>query len=144
MDKLDPTTTALVLLDLQKGIFGVAGGPHTADQVVKNAAALAKRFRELRATVVDVDRFGNLELNVDAAEIGELDVAPGDRVELWFALNPYYAVVAQTYADAAHGELILYEDSYGAYSIAIRDGNAASLTEAAAGDEVRIRLVGGG
>jgi S-adenosylmethionine hydrolase len=99
---------------------------------------------QLRATVVDVDRFGNLELNVDAAQIGELDIAPGDRVELWFALNPYYAVVAETYADAAHGELILYEDSYGAFSIAIRDGNAASLTEAVAGDEVRIGVVGAG
>jgi nicotinamidase-related amidase len=52
MEKLDAASTALVLLDLQKGIFGVAGGPHTAAQVVKNAAALAMRFRELRATVV--------------------------------------------------------------------------------------------
>jgi hypothetical protein len=30
MEKLDPTSTALMLLDLQKGIFGVAGGPHRA------------------------------------------------------------------------------------------------------------------
>ena len=69
--------------------------------------------------------------------------SPGVRVELWFALNPYYAVVAETYADAARGELILYEDSYGAYAIAISGGNAASLTEAASGDEVRIRRAEG-
>ena len=34
---------------------------------------------------------------------------------------------------------MIYEDSYGSWSIAINGGNAASLTEAASGDEVRIR-----
>jgi nicotinamidase-related amidase len=52
MEQIDPSSTALVLLDLQKGIFPVAGGPHSAVEVVRNAATLAKRFRELRATVV--------------------------------------------------------------------------------------------
>jgi hypothetical protein len=99
---------------------------------------------ELRATVADIDSFGNLELNVGPTQIGELGLRPGDRVELWFALNPYFAVVAETYADARRGELILYEDSYGAYAIAISGGNAASLTEAASGDEVRIHLVSEG
>ena len=36
------------------------------------------------------------------------------------------------------GELILYEDSYGSWAIAINGGNAAALTEAGAGDVVRI------
>jgi S-adenosyl-L-methionine hydrolase (adenosine-forming) len=96
---------------------------------------------ELRATVVDIDRFGNLELNFGPGQIATLGLSPGVRVELWFALNAYFAVVAETYAAADRGELILYEDSYGAYAIAISGGNAASLTEAASGDEVGIRLV---
>ena len=33
----------------------------------------------------------------------------------------------------------MYEDSYGAWSIAINGGNAAALTEAGVDDEVRIR-----
>jgi S-adenosyl-L-methionine hydrolase (adenosine-forming) len=96
---------------------------------------------ELWATIVDVDRFGNLGLNVTTAEITALGLASGDRVEIGFALTPYYAVVGQTYADAARGELIIYEDSYGAWAIAINGGNAAALTEAATGDEVRIKQV---
>jgi len=36
------------------------------------------------------------------------------------------------------GELILYEDSFGSYEIAINGGRAAMLTEAAPGDTVRI------
>jgi len=53
MDKLDPGSTALLLLDLQKGILGIAaGGPHSAAEVVSAAGTLAKRFRQLQATVV--------------------------------------------------------------------------------------------
>ena len=88
--------------------------------------------------MLDVDRFGNLGLNVTKAEVDAFGLERGDRVELRFALNPYYARVADTYADAGHGDLILYEDSYGAYAIAISGGSAAVLTEAAAGDLVRI------
>lgn len=47
--KLDPKTTALVLIDLQKGILPFAGGPHTAQQVLDNATELANRFRKLSA-----------------------------------------------------------------------------------------------
>ena len=92
----------------------------------------------LRATVLAVDRFGNLELNLSRDHVDVLGVRPGERVELMFALDPYYAVVAETYADASRGELLLYEDSYGAYSIAISGGDAAGLTGAVPGDRVRI------
>ena len=93
---------------------------------------------ELLATVLDVDRFGNLGLNVSSAEIDELGLRPGDRVELSFSPTAYHAVVAETYADAPRGELILYEDSYGSWAIAINGGNAGALTEASPGDDVRI------
>jgi S-adenosylmethionine hydrolase len=92
----------------------------------------------IRATVLAVDRFGNLELNVDGGQIAALGVEPGDRVELKLALDPYYAVVAETYGDASRGELLVYEDSYGAWSIAISGGDASALTGAAPGDTVRI------
>jgi hypothetical protein len=92
----------------------------------------------VRATVLAIDRFGNLELNVRREHV---EWEPGSSVELRFELNRYYAKFAETYADAERGDLILYEDSYGAYSIAISDGNAAQLTGVAPGDRVQIRLV---
>ena len=91
----------------------------------------------VRATVLSIDRFGNLELNVRREHV---EWGPGTTVELRFELNRYYALLAETYADAERGELILYEDSYGAYSVAISDGNAAKLTGASPGDKVQIRL----
>src|SRR5262249_9464744 len=97
----------------------------------------------LVATVLTVDWFGNLALNVSRRHLDELSLSPGDWIELHFALDPYYAQVAETYADAKRGELIVYEDSYGAIAIAVRDGNAARLTGAAPGDRVRFRLTAG-
>jgi S-adenosylmethionine hydrolase len=90
------------------------------------------------ATVLAVDRFGNLQLNLVREDIEIASLKPGDRVELLVASNSYYAVVAETFADAKRGDLILYEDSYGAYSIAISGGNANKLTTASPGDEITI------
>ena len=95
---------------------------------------------KLVANVVTVDRFGNLSLNVTREHLGELSLVPGDWVELQFSLDPYYAQVAETYADAGRGELILYVDSYDAIAIAVRDGSAARLTGAGPGDRVRLRV----
>jgi nicotinamidase-related amidase len=52
VDKFDPRSTALVLIDLQKGIVPYAGGPHSASDVCARAGQLAARFRALGAPVV--------------------------------------------------------------------------------------------
>lgn len=52
MEKLDPRTTALVLIDLQKGIAPFAAGPHSSGEVNERAGRLCARFRELGAPVV--------------------------------------------------------------------------------------------
>jgi nicotinamidase-related amidase len=50
---LDPKSTALVLIDLQKGILGMPLlTPHTGDQVLANAALLGRRFNDTGGTVV--------------------------------------------------------------------------------------------
>ena len=43
---IDKEKTALVVIDLQKGIAGRTTQPYAADAVVKNAAALAEAFRQ--------------------------------------------------------------------------------------------------
>jgi S-adenosylmethionine hydrolase len=90
------------------------------------------------ATVLAVDRFGNLQLNIGREHVEAINLAPGVPVELLFAAYSYFAVVAHTFVDTQPGELLLYEDSYGAYSIAISSGDASKLTAAFAGDEVTI------
>lgn len=55
MQNLDPNTTALVLIDLQKGVVGRELGPYSGAEVVKNSIALADRFRRAGAPVVLVN-----------------------------------------------------------------------------------------
>ncbi|MFP3891797.1 hydrolase [uncultured Ralstonia sp.] len=52
LQTLSAKTTALVLIDLQRGILPFAQGPHSAEQVLGASARLAKRFRALGAPVV--------------------------------------------------------------------------------------------
>ena len=51
MDSFDPRTTALVLVDLQKGILGFPLAPHSGAAVLRVGAQLARRFRAAGATV---------------------------------------------------------------------------------------------
>ena len=93
---------------------------------------------QISTTVLVVDRFGNVSTNARREHLESLGIDDGDRVEIRLSLDRYFAVVAQTFADAPPGELILFEDSYGYVSLAISRGDAARLTGVAAGDEVRI------
>jgi len=49
---LDPTTTALIVIDLQRGIVARQAAPHSASEVVERCAKLADAFRECNALVV--------------------------------------------------------------------------------------------
>ena len=52
---LDPKRTALVLIDLQRGIMGRQTAPHSAPDVLARSNQLAKKFREAGAPVVLVN-----------------------------------------------------------------------------------------
>lgn len=94
------------------------------------------------ATVLYVDSFGNVQLNLTTEDLDRIGIAPGDQVELALATERYYATAARTFADARSGDIILYEDAYRNVSIAISRGNAASMFGARPGQTVRIALRG--
>jgi S-adenosylmethionine hydrolase len=94
----------------------------------------------IRCTVLAIDRFGNVQLNLDRSHSDEAGIVPGTRIELQVGPERYFAVAARTFADARPGDLILYEDSYRNLSIAINGGSAASMFNISAGDDVRIHL----
>ena len=94
--KLEPATTALVLIDLQQGILAYAKAPYDAAAVLARAAPLAAAFRAAKAPVVLVkvglsaDGGDALKATVDApnpagappanwlADTAELPPQPGD------------------------------------------------------------------
>jgi nicotinamidase-related amidase len=55
MLQLDPRTTALVLIDLQKGIVGMPLAPRSGDDVVAASRSLLAKFRAAGAPVVLVN-----------------------------------------------------------------------------------------
>jgi nicotinamidase-related amidase len=65
MIELDPRISALVLIDLQKGILGSALTPVTSQDLVVRGQALAGRFRSAKAPVVLV----NVAFSPDGADM---------------------------------------------------------------------------
>jgi hypothetical protein len=94
----------------------------------------------IHCTVLSIDRFGNVQLNLDRSHFDEAGIVPGTRVELQIGSERYYAVAARTFADARPGDIILYEDAYRNLSIAINGGNAAAMFGIGEGQDVRIHL----
>ena len=91
---------------------------------------------ELIAEVLWTDQFGNLQLNVDPAEIESL----GDRIELRFGTRSRTGIRHETYAEVAVGEIGLIVDSYGLVSLAVNRASAAEELGLYTGDEVRVVL----
>src|SRR3954452_4792537 len=94
----------------------------------------------IHATVLSIDRFGNMQLNLDRSHLEQAGIVPGMRLELALNGERYYAVAARTFADARRGDVILYEDAYRNVSIAISSGNAGETFGVREGQDVRIYL----
>ena len=63
----------------------------------------SSRTTPSRATLLYVDSFGNIALNLDRDDVEALGIVSGTRVELELAGERYYAVMARTFADARAG-----------------------------------------
>ena len=96
----------------------------------------------IRATVLYVDRFGNVQLNLSRADVESAGILPGRRVELDLGVDRYYATAARAFADARAGDIILYEDAYENIAVAITGGNAAEMLSARAGQPITIHVPG--
>jgi S-adenosylmethionine hydrolase len=92
----------------------------------------------IRATVLYIDRFGNVQLNVTAEHLGRIGVEPGNRVEVEVGFERYFVIAARTFADARTGDIVLYEDAYANIALAINQGNAAQMFSVQVGDELRL------
>jgi S-adenosyl-L-methionine hydrolase (adenosine-forming) len=94
----------------------------------------------ISATVLYVDSFGNVALNITREHVEEIGIVPGTQVELELGGERFYAVAARTFADARPGDIMLYEDSYQNMSIAISNGDAAEMLHARADQSLRINV----
>ncbi len=86
--KIDPATSALVIIDLQEGIVAMNTAPNTSADVVSRAARLAAAFRAAKAPVVLVN-VANLADGGDVLKPAADAVAPaGTRPANWADFVP--------------------------------------------------------
>jgi hypothetical protein len=121
--------------------LGELGPPLSPDALVRLDLPQPE-FSEsvVRATVLYVDRFGNMQLNLTREDLDRVDVVAGTRLELAVAGERYYATAARTFGDARPGEIVLYEDSYRNVAVAINRGNAAEMFAARAGQPLELHV----
>jgi S-adenosyl-L-methionine hydrolase (adenosine-forming) len=121
--------------------LGELGPPIDPDALVRLELPVPEvGHAKIRGTVLAVDRFGNVALNLSRDHLDEAAIVPGMRVELAARGNRYYAVAARTFADAPPGELILYEDSYRNVAVAVARGSAADLLGVDEGSEIVLTI----
>ncbi len=104
--KLDPKSTALVLIDLQNGIMGRTLAPHAAGDVVQRAAKLASAVRSKGGTVVYV--------RVDVSDMLHLPVDTPARDPNAPPLPP---TASELVADCGYqaGDLLITKRQWGAF-----------------------------
>jgi S-adenosylmethionine hydrolase len=86
------------------------------------------------AHVLNIDRFGNVALNVTHDE----GMAAGLRLGASVRVNGTPATYARTFEDVGPGELMIYEDAYRTLALAVNRGSAQEFLDLGPDDEVRI------
>ena len=114
-----------------------AGDPIDADELTTLHMPTAHRDDDggFVAHALAFDRFGNVMLDVEHAELAGSGLKLGHRV----TVNDELAHFARTFTDVPPGELLLYEDAYRTLALAVNRGSAALHLGLELDAEVRIR-----
>lgn len=87
----------------------------------------------LHAEVLQVDRFGNLQLNFGDARLKDVSIERGAVLEVRIEGHRLRVPFGATFADVKQGEFVLVEDSYHYLSLAVNKDDAAAKLRATAG-----------
>jgi S-adenosyl-L-methionine hydrolase (adenosine-forming) len=94
----------------------------------------------LVAQAIYIDRFGNVQLNVDHEDLADTGVKLGRRVQILLKSgDSHEAVFVRTFADVGPDHLLLYEDASRRLALAVNYGSASDRLGLAVDDELRIR-----
>jgi S-adenosylmethionine hydrolase len=119
--------------------FREAGDPLPAEELT--ALKLPEPIVSDRSAVAHallVDGYGNVSSDLDHGHMMELGLVLGERVEVGGPQLSAEATVVQTFADVAPGEMLVYEDAWGAVAVAVNRGDAAKALGAQRDSELRI------
>lgn len=92
--------------------------------------------------VLTVDRFGNIQLSVAAADLDELGIRPGTLITMMLGRRRLSVPYRETFGSVPAGELVTYLDSAGCMALAVNGGNAAQRLGLPPGAHVRVTADG--
>jgi S-adenosylmethionine hydrolase len=88
--------------------------------------------------VLTVDRFGNIQLSVVAADLDRLGVRVGAAITVALGRRRLSVPYRETFGSVPRGELVAYTDSAGCVALAVNGGNAAQRLGLPPGARVRL------
>lgn len=123
---------------------GLLGDEVDPSSLVPGLVPLSRREGDaLAGEVLWVDRFGNLQLNVDPVELEDLGVRRGDPLEVKVGSERRRARWVGTYGEAGPAELVVVVDSYGLVSLALERASAAEELSLRPGSAVTLGAAAG-
>jgi S-adenosylmethionine hydrolase len=111
-----------------------------ADLVTLPAPTSRIHDGEAEGEVMSVDRFGNVQLSIPAADAGMLGINVGAPLVLRAGRRQLTVPYTDTFAAVAPGEIVAFTDSAGLISLAVNAGDAAQELGLPPGAHVRLSL----
>lgn len=109
-----------------------------ADLVTLPAPASRLRDGIAEGEVLTVDRFGNVQLTISAADAGKIGIKPGGSVLVTAGRQRLTLPYREMFGAVARGDLVVYADGAGMVSIAVNGGDAAQRLALPPGARVAI------
>jgi S-adenosyl-L-methionine hydrolase (adenosine-forming) len=109
-----------------------------ADLVELPAPTSRMQDGEAEGEVMSVDRFGNVQLSIPAADAGLLGIGIGSPVVVRCGRRQLTVPYLDTFAAGAPGEIVAFTDSAGLISLGINAGDAAQQLGLPPGAHVRL------
>lgn len=94
----------------------------------------------LHAEVLQVDRFGNLQFDLERSQLEDVGLLNGGKLEVRLEGHRVSVPLGASFGDVEAGEFVMIEDSYRYLSLAVNKGDAAAKLRAGAGSTA---IIGG-
>ncbi len=119
--------------------LAAAGTGLDVDELVTLPAPTSRvQGSEAEGEVMSVDRFGNVQLSIPAAQLGRLGAGFGSSLVVRCGRRQLTVPYLETFAAVAPGEIVAFTDSAGLISLAVNAGDAAEQLGLPPGAHVRL------
>ena len=125
---------------LELGAVGVPLDPAELTTLKLPVRRVQKDADAVHGEVLSIDRFGNVQLSVTAADLDRLDARTGSDLRLVIGRRKLAVPYRESYAAVAPGELVAYPDAVGCIALAVNSGDAAQVLALPPGARIQVGI----